>query len=386
MITPTYNRAHLIGRALDSLLAQTYQDFEIIVVDDGSTDDTRQVLSRYGDRIRYVFQENAGPSAARNRGIRMAKGEYLAFLDSDDAFLPTKLALQVAYLEAHPEVGVVYSGWQIIGPDGTVQSEVRPIREGAILKDLLLEGYLFPPIAAVVRRACIDQVGLFDESLRVFEDPDLWFRVARAGYRFGCIEQPLCRYRMTPNSLGKDLPKLGQAVPIVLNKFFSDPDLPDDIAALEDEAYARRYLSFSMNYYYASNDTELRGKHSIARQYLVKAISLKPDILMGQHEFLDLIPHKAIELSPTNPAAHVRRVASTLFSRVGNQRRLQSRLLGRLHAILAFRAYEAGYRAQVVRHVLLGWRYDPSGLKNRGLVSILLRSFIGKSGGAHSNP
>jgi glycosyltransferase involved in cell wall biosynthesis len=378
VIIPTYNRAHLIGQAIDSLLAQTYHDFEVIVVDDGSTDNTQAVLSRYGDRITYIFQKNAGPSAARNTGIRASKGELLAFLDSDDMMSPTKLALQVAYLEAHPEVGVVYSGWQYLSEDGTtVQGEVRPDREGEILKDLLVEGYLFPPVAALMRRECIDRVGVFDESLPTYEDPEFWIRIALAGYRFGCIEQPLCQWRMTSGSLGNDLVKLEHTFPIVLQKVFSDPELSADIAELKDEVYANRYVDLGLYYYARSQGAESGADIDHARQLLSKALTLEPNILATRQDFLDLITHQAVELNPDDPDAHIRRVMNTVFLHAHKRSRLQSRLHGRLHIILAFRAYEAGRRAQVIHHLLQGLRYDPYWLRNRGVVSIFLKSLLG---------
>lgn len=375
VIMPTYNRAHLIGFAIDSVLAQTYRDFEIIVVDDGSTDNTREVLSIYRDRITYIFQENAGPSTARNRGIQVATGEFLTFLDSDDTISPTKLELQVAYLEAHPDIEVVYSGWQIISEDGGIlQNEVRPAWEGDLLKDLLLEGYLFPIHAPLIRHNCIDQVGLFDESLPAFEDPDLWIRIAQAGYRYGCLKEPLCQWRITSGSLGKNQPKLEQGVSLVLKKVFSDPGLSTDIAMIRDEVYARRYLSFALNYYYASNGSQEGNERNIAYQYVSKVLSLKPTILVEKPYLLDSIVYKALELSPTKPDAHIHSVMSTLLSLVREQGRLKSQLLGRLHITQAFQAYRAGRRAQLIAHILQGIRHDPSLFKNRGVISILLKS------------
>jgi glycosyltransferase involved in cell wall biosynthesis len=376
VIVPTFNRAHLVCQAIDSVLAQTYREFEIVVVDDGSTDNTREVVSRYGECIRYIFQQNAGLSAARNTGIRASTGELLAFLDDDDTMSPTKLALQVAYLDERPDVGAVYCGWQVVSADGTtVLGEVRPTRKGEILKDLLLEAYLFPPVAIMIRRECIDRVGLFDETLPTCEDDDLWYRIAKAGYRFGCIEQPLCQYRTTPGSLGKDFGKLDRTMPIILQKVFDDPDLPADIAALRDEVYARRYLESGLRYLERST-TEMDAQMDSARHYLTKALALKPTILEERSEFSDILAHQAIELESNDPAAYIHRVINTLLSDAIQRRRLQPRLLGRLHVILAFKSHTARRRCSVVRHVLQGVWYDPNWLRNRGVVSVFLRSLL----------
>lgn len=375
VIIPTYNRAHLVGEAIQSLFNQTYRDFEIIVVDNGSADNTREVLSRYGERIRYLFQQNAGPAAARNTGIRASTGEMLAFLDDDDTVSPTKLAHQVAYLDARPDIAVVYTGWQIIGADGTtLLREVRPVWQGEILKDLLLEEYLFPIHSILIRRECFDRVGLFDETLPTSEEVDLWYRLARI-YRFGCIAQPLCQYRTTPNSLGQDFNKLERTLPIILQRVFSDPELPADIAALRDEVYARRYLEFSQNYY-ARSTADSDARMESARRYVSKALALKPTILEERREYFDLLVHKAIKLESGDLEANLRRMMSTLFSEAANRARLEARLLARLHIILAFRGYRAKRRWQVVRHALQGVMHDPSWLINRGVVSIVLRSLL----------
>jgi glycosyltransferase involved in cell wall biosynthesis len=377
VIVPTYNRAHLVCQAIDSLLAQTYHDFEIIVVDDGSADNTREALSRYGERIHYIFQQNAGLSAARNTGIRASKGELLAFLDDDDTMSPTKLEVQVAYLNTHPDVGVVYCGYQVVDADNQlVQKEVRPTLEGNILKELLLELYLFPPVATLTRRDCLDRVGLFDEVLQSCQDDDLWYRIAMAGYRFGCIEQPLCQYRNSRDSLGKDIAKLEHDVTIILQRVFNNPELPMDIVTLRDEVYARRYLDFGLNYYGRSH-AETDAQMESARRYVSEALALKPTVLENRPEFYDLVTHRAIELEPGDPEAHVRRVMSTLFSAADKRARLESRLLARLHVILAFRGYTANHRSQVVRHVLAGLQHDPTWLRNRGLISIFLRALLG---------
>lgn len=166
VIVSTYNRAHYICEAIDSVLAQNYQNIEIIVVDDGSTDETRAVLRGYGDKIRYFYQENQGLPAARNFGIEKSSGKYLAFLDDDDIWFPEFLENQVAYLEAHPEVGMVHADLIIL--DETLdEPRLRkrmlpgPIPSGFILPELINRNVIACP-TVVVRRSCLDNVGLFD--------------------------------------------------------------------------------------------------------------------------------------------------------------------------------------------------------------------------------
>jgi glycosyltransferase involved in cell wall biosynthesis len=129
VIIPTFNNAQYIGEALNSVFSQDYDAYEVIVVDDGSTDDTQQTLKPYLDRIRFIYQSNAGSAAARNTGLTLAQGEFIVFLDADDFLLPGKLKQQVAYLTLKPQLGIVHSGWRIVSETGAIISTVEPWHE-----------------------------------------------------------------------------------------------------------------------------------------------------------------------------------------------------------------------------------------------------------------
>lgn len=283
VIIPTHNRASLVCQAIDSVLAQTYKDFEIIVVDDGSIDNTRDVLSGYSDRITYIYQEQAGAGAARNAGIRASrKCELLAFLDSDDLWSPTKLACQVTLLDKQPDVNVVYVSVLRIDPEGTqVWDEYQATRQGEIFMDLLLWGgfshhFMCVQLSAVMMRSqVIDKVGLFDDTLPTFEDVDFMIRVAKAGNRFGCIQSPLCSWRVTPNSLGSDMAKNEAASFVILRKIFDDPNLPRHIAALHNVVYAMRYIQLGTIYFNSMPTVESLQR---ALSYLAQAATLVPTI------------------------------------------------------------------------------------------------------------
>ncbi len=184
VILTTYNRADLVGRALKSVLAQTLADLEVIVVDDGSSDRTREVITQFADpRVHYIFQENRGLAGARNTGVRAARGAYIAFLDDDDEYLPTKLAQQVPALDAHPEYDVVYSDVYLCDAVGKpLRLVVDALGRGSLPTGMVLEALVYGNFlvsnAPLVRRECFSEARLFDERLRMFEDWDFWVRLA----------------------------------------------------------------------------------------------------------------------------------------------------------------------------------------------------------------
>ena len=201
VIIPTYNRARLVVQAIQSVLDQTFRDFELLVVDDASTDDTGQVMRGFEDaRLRCLCHtENRGGSAARNTGIEASRAEYVAFLDSDDEWLPRNLELQMAKMEAAPQsVGVVYSGHNVclVSEDGQARAVKvrRPHLRGDVL-DALATGNFLPLPTALVRRACLAAAGSFDETLPSCQDWDLWMRMA-ALCHFDYVDEVLCNVRV----------------------------------------------------------------------------------------------------------------------------------------------------------------------------------------------
>lgn len=178
VVIPTYNRAWSLPEAVDSVLAQDYESFELIVVDDGSTDDTGAVLAAYEDRLRVIRRKNGGVSAARNTGVRAASGSLIAFLDSDDLWLPGKIAEQAAYLENHPRRMICQTEEIWIRNGVRVNPARRHRKPSGDIFERSLERCLVSPSAVMLRRRLLDQVGLFDERLPACEDYDLWLRVA----------------------------------------------------------------------------------------------------------------------------------------------------------------------------------------------------------------
>jgi len=231
VVIPTYDRSDLLRQAVESVLDQTYRPVEILVVDDGSTDDTPEVVAAYGPPVRYIRQENAGVSAARNRGMRHARGEFVALLDSDDAWDPWKLEAQIALLRAHPEMGMTWSDMRAVNPEGEVVSptylrtmygayrevtidrvlerrgslgrydpecppgaETAPVYVGDLFPFMIL-GNLVHTSTVVIRRDRLRKTGGFDERRRTGEDYEFHLRTTYQG-PVGLLDTPTIRYRI----------------------------------------------------------------------------------------------------------------------------------------------------------------------------------------------
>ncbi len=195
VIIPTYNRADMLRNALKSVIEQEYRDLDVIVVDDASTDDTRKVVASIDDpRVRLVRHEDRrGGSAARNTGIRLARGEIVAFLDSDDEWLPAKIREQVRVFADDPSCGVVYTGFVDIDDRGRATYRRRVLPEGWLVRELFTGNVVGTASTVAVRRQCFEEVGLFDETLPSCQDWDMWIRLAKR-CRFRAIPRPLVRY------------------------------------------------------------------------------------------------------------------------------------------------------------------------------------------------
>ena len=204
VIIPSYNRAKLIGRAIESVLCQTYTDYEIIVVDDGSIDSTKEALRPYAGKIKYVYQANQGISGARNRGIAEARGEYLAFLDSDDEWLPEKLAIQVDMLDKNKKLGLVCSRMLILDGDGKQRGYKPEERTGKNFKELIEVGGDLPTSTVITRKECFDKVGVFDTGLPLMEDFEMWVRIASKYDIYMLPEKVLAYYHYHDDQITKD--------------------------------------------------------------------------------------------------------------------------------------------------------------------------------------
>ncbi|MEO5935993.1 MAG: glycosyltransferase family A protein, partial [Terriglobales bacterium] len=203
VIIPTYNSESYIRETLASVFAQTYHNFEVMVVDDGSSDQTAAVVKSYGDRVTFVAQANQGPAAARNHGIRLAKGELISFLDSDDLWLPDKLEKQVRFMAEHPEYGLISTDMSIFDSRGIIESGVKAkiykIKTGMVMRDLLFGNWI-QTSGVMVRKECFATVGHFTVEKGLWgEDWILWMQIA-ARYPVYFMAESLAKIRQAPQS------------------------------------------------------------------------------------------------------------------------------------------------------------------------------------------
>jgi len=274
IIIPTYNRAHLIGQAIQT--NQTYQDLEIIVVDDGSSDNTEDVVRSLKDeRIRYIRHEkNKGATAARNTGIKAAKGDYIAFQDSDDEWLPQKLEKQMNVFETvSPKVGVVYTGFLRIEND---KKEYIPYswvtqKEGDIHRELLKGNFIGTPVL-LVRKECFEKAGMFDERLPRLQDWELVLRLSKY-YDFKFVDEPLLKSPYMPDSISSSEKAWIKALKLILSKHLDD--------FIEDKKSLAKYY-FGIGIYLCLNNEITEGE-----SYIAKALEMNPDRqLLSENYFI----------------------------------------------------------------------------------------------------
>lgn len=242
VVIASYNMAHFLPQAVGSVLRQTYPNVELIVVDDGSTDPTRSAMAPFlaQPNVRYVRQSNAGQAAAKNRGVREARGEYIAFLDADDFWADDKLAAQVPLLQRSPAVGVVYARIRYIDeqgkPDGECEDELF---RGHVSGALFVSNFVGFG-TALVKRECFERLGGFDESLRMGIDYDLWLRFSTR-YQFDYIDRPLLHYRRWPGQMSKDTSGRYRNGMLIMERFLRDH--PGHVApGRQREGWAHTYV------------------------------------------------------------------------------------------------------------------------------------------------
>lgn len=283
VIVPTYNCGRFVGDAIESVLSQSYEPLEVVVVDDGSTDETVRVVGQYGERVRFFSQLNSGPAAARNRAVREARGDYLAFLDGDDLWLPGQPQVLMSYIDRQPEAKVVFGDWIVWRPDadGTYPTlrlpeaathlKVDPEASGWIYTKLLFDSVIHI-IAAVVHRSVYDKVGGFDETLRTGSDYDFWLKVSRQ-VPVVKLRYPVAIYRHNPESVTYAIRNDNNPYRL-LTRALEAYGLADDAGNRADSmAVASRLADLAFTHAYRHY---WHGDPTIAQRWFFRALANRP--------------------------------------------------------------------------------------------------------------
>jgi GT2 family glycosyltransferase len=377
VIIPAYNAGAYIARAIDSVLAQTYQDFEIIVIDDGSTDNTRERVAAYSNRVTYLYQPNSERSAARNRGLRAASGDFFAFLDADDQWLPERLAKELALFDRYPGLGLVYAYAKVMddhgGPYGTIGTAF-PTEQAAnfrAFEGLLLGKYL-PIPTVLIRQQCLDTAGLFDEGVSISEDWDLWLRVA-VDWPMGFVPEPLAIYHVHGTFLPKSMTrgKAQETRPYIVRKVIDyartrGVSVPLD---LEAQALANAHWRSALLDYAVGN---WRG----AIQHWQQSLQLDPSFWATPKwtdSLIDYALHMVDTGTPPDEARHyVQYVFAHLPPSITEWQSYQRQTIGQLRAGYAFQALEQDEPCRARNLMRAAVKAYPPLLRNLGVISICL--------------
>lgn len=269
VVIPNYNYGEYLAEAIESALRQSYRRLEVLVSDDGSTDDSKRVVASFGGAVRWLEQENRGVSCARNRAIEASSGEIVAFLDADDSWHPDKIRRQVKHLLSQ-SFGMVYSGLEIVGPEGDVRGRMCQGLSGRVLRDLAL---LEPPgvpgsgSSAIVPREVLAQVGSFDVELSTSADWDLCRRIA-CRYEIGFVAEPLVRYRVHEKSMHRNVELFERDMLRAFDKMFED-DSAREAQPLFRRARGRLYWTLAGSFF-------RRGRWAKSARYLSKSLFFDP--------------------------------------------------------------------------------------------------------------
>lgn len=277
VIIPAYNAELYIKEALESVLGQTYQEFEIIVIDDGSTDNQKEIISTLmekDDRIKYFYQENSGVSIARNHGILLSKGDYLAFLDADDVWYPNNLELKVEKFESG-KFGLVHSSANIIDERSNITGQSIIGKEGSLLEDMLMwkETCIPGPSSVLVKKEVIEEIGDFDTNLSTAADQDFFFRVA-SKYSIGRVEGITWNYRLHESNMHKYIKQMEQDVLYVYNKAAKNGLFQNK--SFKHKCFAKMYKILAASWW---GDGKNKAR---AIKYILKSILTDPTILLNK--------------------------------------------------------------------------------------------------------
>jgi len=370
IIIPVFNRANLLSDTLESVLHQTYSDFEVIVVDNASADGTPGLMARYcqrDPRVVYIRKAvNDGMIAAWHTGYQRASGEFVSVLSSDDTIEPELLERQLAYLELHLSAALVYPRFYNIDFDGRRLNKTWLMPDGFVLDQLLVDRFVHFG-ATLFRKSALDHIGGFDPSVQTDAGLDILLRCALAGYQFGCIQEPLGSCRLHLQNQYRNIAKEEAALDIILRKAFAHPSMPPATAAQKDRAYTSMRMWLVLGYYNALNFCE--GKRNLRQ-----ALALNPSWRTDPAELLAWVRALALSVRVFEPERFVTDVLSHWPDEIELDVRQRNELTGQVCFGQALRHYQASEIADAKRMVERAVQLWPALLTGGKLVEDLLFS------------
>ena len=383
VIMAAYNHAGYIAQAITSVLSQSWHDLELIVIDDGSTDRTREVVAAFADPVRYIYQENQGQGGARNTGIAHARGEFVSFLDDDDLWLPGCLETVVAVLRSRPEVGALYASCQVIDGAGNRLPQImsRVVEPGEMYATLV-EGGWFPPLVVTVRKSVLDDVGPLDLSLRGTDDWELWLRVA-SKHVFVGISDVVALYRMHGGGLSANTEHmLHDKIKAIAKHFGPEEGDPSTWPAIRRRAYGGAYRLAGLAHLEARNTAEGQAR-------LRQALLYYPEFARR----LDLFYELACGFQPRGyrgdfGSHNIQESEEVVFDTVrfifdmpdsaSGLRTVRNSAYAHAYLALGMLAYGAGHMRQSRTYMIRAVRADPALVTDQRLVSLYVKSFVGR--------
>ena len=383
VVMAAYNHANFISQAISSVLSQSWQDFELIVIDDGSSDRTQEIVTGFGDPVRYIYQANQGQGGARNTGIANARGEYICFLDDDDLWLPNCLETVMAVLQPRPEVGALYAACQVIDGEGNPLPQImsRVVEPGEMYA-ALVEGGWFPPLVVTVRKSVLDDVGPLDLSLRGTDDWELWLRVASKHVFIG-ISDVVALYRMHGGGLSANTEHmLHDKLKAIAKHFGPEEGDPSTWPAIRRRAYGGAYRLAGLAHMEARNTAEGQARLRQALLYYPEfalrldlfyelACGFQPRGFRGDFHSHNLEESEEVVLDT------VRFIFDPPDSPVG-LRSLRHTAYAHAYLALGMLAYGAGQMRQSRRYMSRAVNADLAFVTDGRLVSRYVKSFVGR--------
>lgn len=391
VVLSTYKQAPFLRASIDSILVQTLQDWELIVIDDCSPDGTDRILNDYRglNNVQVIrHTENWGANRTGNQGIQLAKGEYVHLASGDDIYLPQLLEREAALLDHNPCVGLVYANTYMIDDKGQVhglwsegRNDSKRIRlskdyicDGLSEFEALLEGCHIWAGTVLCRRKCYEEVGILDLELPQAADWDLWLRLAQR-YDVAYLAAPLAHFRRHSETLTDALRRRGRYfadnVKVLEKTFAHLPPHATHLLSRQPELLDKAYLEWALSDY-------ARDELAQAQLHLAQAVDLNPGYLVdAAPQFVQYVVNWAMGPLTGDPAAYADKVFSNLPNAARSLQRFRKKALAHTHIAVAFENYREGNLSAVRRSIPLGLLNDPTWLGNLGVVSIGLESILG---------